>query len=104
MAEDGRDGPVQRRERALAHMFSRVPYNVALKTELLEADESGARVRMPFQGFVDNGGTTYHGGAVASLLDAAGGAAAWSGHDYTRWPARGSTVSLTINYVGPGGD
>src|SRR5947209_4404811 len=104
MADTNPAEPDQRRQRSLSHMFSKVPYNVALKLELLDADEHGARVLMPFQEFVDNGGHTYHGGAVSSLLDAAGGAAAWSGHDFERWPARGSTVSLTINYVGAGRD
>ena len=94
----------RRRERSLGHMFSKVPFNVALKLELVDADEHHAQVRMPFQAMVDNGGTTYHGGAVASLLDAAGGAASWSGHDFTRWPAKGSTVSLTTNFVGAGRD
>jgi uncharacterized protein (TIGR00369 family) len=94
----------RRRDKCLEYIFTKVPYNVTLKLELLEADDSSAKVRMPFQEFVDNGGTTYHGGAVASLLDSAGGAAAWAGHDFARWPARGSTVSLTINFVGAGRD
>jgi uncharacterized protein (TIGR00369 family) len=104
MAEVNRDDPEERRARCFTHMFTKVPYNAALKLELLDADEKTARVRMPFQDFVDNGGTTYHGGAVSSLLDATGSAAAWSGHDFSKWPARGSTVSLTINFVGAGKD
>lgn len=92
----------RRREKCLDYNMTGVPFNVKLKLEIVHADDSSAHVRMPYQDDVDNGGNTYHGGAIAALLDAAGGAAAWSGHDFNRWPARGSTVSLTVNFVGAG--
>lgn len=38
-------------------------------------------------------------GAIATLLDTTGAAAVWNGHDYERG-TRGSTVSLTVNYLG----
>jgi uncharacterized protein (TIGR00369 family) len=36
---------------------------------------------------------------IASALDTAGAAAAWSNHDFTRG-SRASTISMTVNYVG----
>jgi uncharacterized protein (TIGR00369 family) len=87
------------RERSLHYMFSKVPFTRALQLELLEWSEDGVIVRMPYQDLIDNGGHTSHGGAVAALMDNAGAAAVWAGHDYAKG-TRSSTVSLTVNFVG----
>lgn len=90
-----------RHGKSLRYMFNKVPFVSALGLELLEweAEEGRVTVRMPFRELADNGGGTPHGGAVATLMDTAGAAAVWNGHDYDRG-TRGSTVSLTINYLG----
>ncbi len=44
-------------------------------------------------------GTFYHGGVIASVIDTAGAAAAWSNHDFDRG-ARASTVTMSVQYVG----
>jgi uncharacterized protein (TIGR00369 family) len=86
-------------------MFSKVPFVSALGLELVdwETEEGRVVVRMPYQELADNGGGTPHGGAVATLLDTTGAAAVWNGHDYDRG-SRGSTVSLTVNYLGTARD
>jgi uncharacterized protein (TIGR00369 family) len=56
-------------------------------------------LRLPFRPDLTNDGTYYHGGVVATVLDTAGAAAAWSGHDFTKG-ARASTVAMSLQYVG----
>jgi uncharacterized protein (TIGR00369 family) len=56
-------------------------------------------LRVPFREDLTNDGTYYHGGVIASALDTAGAAAAWSNHDFTKG-ARASTVSMSVQYVG----
>jgi uncharacterized protein (TIGR00369 family) len=56
-------------------------------------------VRVPFHERLTNDGREYHGGVVASLMDTAGAAAVWAGHDFDRG-MRASTVSMTVNYTG----
>lgn len=94
-----------RHGKSLRYMFSKVPFVGALGLELMEWEDQPDRVvvRMPFRELADNGGGTPHGGAVATLLDTTGAAAVWNGHDYERG-TRGSTVSLTVNYLGSARD
>ena len=56
-------------------------------------------LRLPFRPALTNDGTYYHGGVVASVLDTAGAAAAWSNHDFDKG-SRASTVSMSLQYVG----
>lgn len=56
-------------------------------------------VRLPFRDDLTNDGTYYHGGVIASVLDTAGAAAAWSNHDFDKG-ARASTISMSVQYVG----
>jgi len=56
-------------------------------------------LRLPFREDLTNDGTYYHGGVVASALDTAGAAAAWSNHDFDKG-ARASTISMSVQYVG----
>lgn len=64
-------------------------------------DEHGVRFRLPFAVHLTNDGNVFHGGAVSSLVDTAGAAAVWAGHDFDKG-VRAATVSLTINYTGAG--
>jgi uncharacterized protein (TIGR00369 family) len=56
-------------------------------------------IRLPFRAELTNDGTYYHGGVIATVIDTAGAAAAWSNHDFTKG-ARASTVSMSVQYVG----
>jgi uncharacterized protein (TIGR00369 family) len=70
---------------------------LGLVFERYEPDD--VRLRLPFRTELSNDGTHYHGGVVASVLDTAGAAAAWAGHDAPPG-ARTTTVSMTVQYVG----
>ncbi len=89
-----------RHGKSLRYMFSKVPFVVSLGMELVEWEkqEGVVVVRMPRTDLADNGGGTPHGGALATLLDTTGAAAVWNGHDYDRG-SRGSTASLSVNYL-----
>lgn len=70
---------------------------LGLVFERYEPDD--VRLRLPFRTELSNDGSHYHGGVVASVLDTAGAAAAWAGHD-AKPGARTTTVSMTVQYVG----
>lgn len=89
----------QRRRRAVADLMPTTPFIgwLGLTFERFEPDLVTTRV--PFRPELTNDGTYYHGGVVASAIDTAGAAAAWSNHDFNRG-LRASTVSMTVQYVG----
>jgi uncharacterized protein (TIGR00369 family) len=93
----------ERRSRSLRYMFAKVPFITALGIILEEASPEGVVLRMPYSDLVDNASRTFHGGAVATLVDSAAAAAVWAGHDYSKG-TKASTVSMTVNYVGAGRD
>ncbi|MFP5255241.1 MAG: PaaI family thioesterase [Acidimicrobiia bacterium] len=75
------------------------PYlsGLGIRIERYEPDE--ATIRLPFREDLTNDGTYYHGGVIAAVVDTAGAAAAWSGHDFTKG-TRASTVAMSLQYVG----
>lgn len=92
----------ERHGKSLRYMFTRVPFTITVGLELVDWSEPDvAVVKLPYGETVDNGGGTHHGGAIATLIDTAGSAAAWNGHDYDYDSGtRGATVSMTVNYTG----
>ncbi len=62
-------------------------------------EPEGVRLRVPFDPSLTNDGVGYHGGAVASLVDSAGAAAVWAGHDFDKGQ-RAATISMTVDYTG----
>ncbi|MCX2934440.1 PaaI family thioesterase [Mycobacterium sp. CVI_P3] len=92
----------ERHEKSLNFMFTRVPFTKFVGLRLVDWSEPDrAVVSLPYSETVDNSGQTHHGGAIATLIDVAGAAAAWNGHDYANG-TRGATVSMTVNYVASG--
>lgn len=89
----------ERRRRAVAELMPTTPFMGWLGLVFERYEHDDVTVRLPFREELTNDGTYYHGGVLASVLDTAGAAAAWSHHDFTRG-ARASTVSLAIQYVG----
>ncbi|MGH3552781.1 MAG: PaaI family thioesterase, partial [Mycobacterium sp.] len=56
-------------------------------------------IRLPFRDDLTNDGSYFHGGVIASVMDTAGAAAAWSNHDFDKG-MRASTVAMSIQYTG----
>ena len=86
--------------RALAIMMEG-PFVAMLKLRLEAAADGVARVRLPFDLSILNAGgpkVPIHGGAIAALIDTAACAAIWTLPE-TR---NSATVSLSVNYTGPG--
>jgi uncharacterized protein (TIGR00369 family) len=77
------------------------PFVATLRLRLESATDGAARVRLPFDLSILNAGgpqVPIHGGAIAALIDTAACAAVWTMPE-TR---NSATVSLTVNYTGPG--
>ena len=70
---------------------------VGIVFEHYEPDD--VTIRLPFRADLTNDGSYFHGGVVASVMDTAGAAAAWSNHDFDKG-MRASTVAMSIQYTG----
>lgn len=88
-----------RRRRAVADLMPTTPFISGLGVVIERYDPDDVTLRLPFRPDLTNDGTHYHGGVIASVIDTAGAAAAWSNHDFDKG-ARASTVSMTVQYVG----
>lgn len=89
----------QRRRQAVADLMPGTPFMGWLGLVFDRYEPDDVTLRLPFRAELTNDGTYYHGGVIASLLDTAGAAAAWSNHDFTKG-SRASTVSMSVQYVG----
>jgi uncharacterized protein (TIGR00369 family) len=80
-------------------LMVRTRFIESMRTTVEEWGPDGVRLRVPFAEHLTNDGKEYHGGAVAALVDTAGAAAVWAGHDFDKG-LRASTVTMTVNYTG----
>jgi uncharacterized protein (TIGR00369 family) len=87
-----------RRQAARDFMLG-TPYIAGLGVQVERWDIEGVQIRLPFDARFTNDGNAIHGGAIASLVDTAGAAAVWAGHDFDKGH-HAAMVSLTINYTG----
>jgi uncharacterized protein (TIGR00369 family) len=87
------------RRQAVADLMPKTPFLGWLGIVFDRYDPDEVTIRLPFRADLTNDGTYYHGGVVASVIDTAGAAAAWSNHDFTKG-ARASTISMSVQYVG----
>ncbi len=87
------------RRRAVPEVMRDTPFlsGLGVVFELYKHDE--VVLRLPFREDLTNDGVYYHGGVVASVMDTAGAAAAWSNHDFDKG-ARASTVAISVQYIG----
>ena len=100
MSEEGLTEEEQHRRRAaVAQIMPATPYLAGLGVVIDRYEPDDVTLRLPFRADLTNDGTYYHGGVIASVIDTAGAAAAWSNHDFDKG-ARASTVSMSIQYVG----
>jgi uncharacterized protein (TIGR00369 family) len=72
---------------------------LGMSVEALEPER--VAVRMSFRPEITTYGDVVHGGAISSLIDIAGTAAAWHGADAEK-VRRGATVGFTVNYLAAG--
>ena len=93
------DEEQQRRRKAVADLMPATPFLKGLGIVFDRYDPDEVTIRLPFREDLTNDGTYYHGGVVASVIDTAGAAAAWSNHDFTKG-ARASTIAMSVQYVG----
>lgn len=89
----------QRRRLAVRDLMPTTPFIAMLGLTFERYEPDDVVMRLPFRADLTNDGTFFHGGVIASAIDTAGAAAAWSNHDFDRG-ARASTVSMSIQYVG----
>ena len=91
--------PNVRKRQAIAEIMPKTPFIGFLGIVFDRYEPDDVTIRLPFREDLTNDGVVYHGGVVASVIDTAGAAAAWSNHDFSRG-AKASTVSMTVNFVG----
>jgi uncharacterized protein (TIGR00369 family) len=99
MTDELSDDEQHRRRQAVAELMPGTPFMGWLGLVFDRYEPDDVTLRLPFRPDLTNDGTYYHGGVIASLIDTAGAAAAWSNHDFTKG-SRASTVSMSVQYVG----
>lgn len=87
-----------RRRQAVKDLFPTTPFMGLLGIRFDRYEPDDVVIRLPFDERWTNDGQVFHGGIVASVLDTAGAAAAWSNHDFDQG-TRASTVSMTVQYL-----
>ena len=93
------EDPNIRKRQAIADIMPKTPYIGGLGIVFDKYEPDDVTLRLPFREDLTNDGTYYHGGVIASAIDTAGAAAAWSNHDFNKG-TRASTISMTVQYVG----
>ena len=77
------------------------PYGRLLGLVLEACEEDRVAVRLPFREEVTTLGDTVHGGAIASLVDAAATAAFWASSRLAPC-ARGTTIGFSLSFLSAG--
>ena len=93
--------PIKPEQKLAMASLERAPFSAILGLKIVSAEKGVAEVRMPFSDILLNDGgpeVPIHGGAIASLADFAACAAVWS----LEATQRSMTISMTVNYTGPG--
>jgi uncharacterized protein (TIGR00369 family) len=86
------------RQEVIAQFIPASPLVKHLGIELRTLEPDHAELLLPYKDDVATMGDVVHGGAIASLIDTAGMAAAWA-DDAEPEALAGATVSLTVDYV-----
>lgn len=88
-----------KRRQAVRELMPRTPFIGGLGIVFERYEPDDVVIRLPFRTDLTNDGTYFHGGVIASVMDTAGAAAAWSNHDFDRG-TRAATVAMSIQYTG----
>jgi uncharacterized protein (TIGR00369 family) len=89
----------RQRRQAIRDLMPTTPYIAGLGVVIERYEPDDVTLRLPFRDDLTNDGTYFHGGVIASVMDTAGAAAAWSNHDFDRG-MRASTVAMSVQYTG----
>ena len=87
------------RKEQLVSAFMGSEFRALLQLTVLHSDEDGSSVLLPAEARVRNGIGTVHGGAIASLIDAA---CALAGFPYMPSDSFPVTRALAVEYLAPG--
>ncbi|KAA8959416.1 PaaI family thioesterase [Mycobacterium sp.] len=93
------DEQQQQRRLAVRDLMPTTPFLAGLGIVFDRYEPDDVTIRLPFRDDLTNDGTYFHGGVIASVMDTAGAAAAWSNHDFDKG-LRASTVTMSIQYTG----
>ena len=93
------DEEQQRRRHAIRDLMPTTPFIASLGVRFDRYEPDDVVLRVPFREELTNDGAAFHGGVIASAVDTAGAAVAWSNHDFDRG-TRASTVAMSVQYVG----
>jgi uncharacterized protein (TIGR00369 family) len=99
MAEPLTEEQQHKRRQAVRDTMPTTPFMGWLGIVFERYEPDDVTIRLPFRDDLTNDGTYFHGGVIASVMDTAGAAAAWSNHDFDKG-VRASTVSMSIQYTG----
>ena len=99
MPEPLTDQQQHARRQAVRDLMLTTPFIGGLGIVFERYDPDDVTIRLPFRKDLTNDGTYFHGGVIASVMDTAGAAAAWSNHDFDKG-MRASTVAMSIQYTG----
>ena len=81
------------------HRISMSPLGKLLGFELVEWAPERVVIKMPFRDDICTVGDLVHGGAISALADTTATAVAWSGVDAGNPPQRGTTISLSVDFM-----
>ena len=89
----------RKRRQAVRDLMVTTPFIGGLGVVFERYEPDDITIRLPFREDLTNDGIYFHGGVIASVMDTAGAAAAWSNHDFDKG-MRASTVAMSIQYTG----
>lgn len=79
--------------------FEEIAFHKVLGLKILGTEPDKARIGLDFKPELAGAGDAYHGGVISSLVDIAGGLAAWSGYTGPTDGMKCSTITLNIQYI-----
>lgn len=77
------------------------PFVGEVGIELAELRQDRVELLLPFREELATMGDVVHGGAISTLIDTAGMAAAWADGTEVAEPKGGATIGLSIDFVAP---
>jgi uncharacterized protein (TIGR00369 family) len=89
---------VPTRRELIADFIPHSPLVRHLGIEVRSLEQDRAELLLPYRPELATMGDVVHGGAIATLIDTAGMAAAWADDSEADVPA-GATLSITVDYV-----